>query len=91
MKDKDLLKILKQNGWEVARVHGSQHVMQKGDKAEVIILKAVRHLQIICRKRSHIHRRRLQLFCLHCLKMVRQYLCLLIYPQLNVRTTVFPH
>lgn len=36
MRDKDLLKLLKQNGWEVVRVHGSHHVMQKGDRTEVI-------------------------------------------------------
>lgn len=36
MKDKDLLKLFKQNGWKVVRVHGSHHVMQKGNKTEVI-------------------------------------------------------
>ena len=36
MKDKDLLKILQKNGWELARINGSHHVLQKGDKTEVI-------------------------------------------------------
>ena len=36
MKDKDLLKLLKQNGWEVKRINGSHHFMQKGDKTETI-------------------------------------------------------
>ena len=36
MKDKDLLKILQKNGWELTRINGSHHVLQKGDKTEVI-------------------------------------------------------
>lgn len=32
MKDKDLLKLLKQNGWEVKRIQGSHHVLQKDEK-----------------------------------------------------------
>ena len=36
MKDKDLLKLLKENGWEVVRVRGSHHVLQKGDQTEVV-------------------------------------------------------
>lgn len=36
MKDKDLLKLLKQNGWEVIRITGSHHVLQKGDEIEVV-------------------------------------------------------
>lgn len=36
MKDKDLLKILKKDGWEVARIHGSHHVLQKGDNITVV-------------------------------------------------------
>ncbi|HCT91991.1 MAG TPA: toxin HicA, partial [Lachnospiraceae bacterium] len=28
MKDKDLLKLLKKNGWNVARINGSHHVLQ---------------------------------------------------------------
>lgn len=30
MKPKDLLKVLKQNGWEVDRIHGSHHILKKG-------------------------------------------------------------
>lgn len=36
MKDKDLLKLLKQNGWTVQRIHGSHHILQKGDKIETV-------------------------------------------------------
>lgn len=36
MKDKDLLKLLKQNGWKVVRIHGSHHVLQKGSETEVV-------------------------------------------------------
>lgn len=36
MKDKDLLKLLKSNGWQVVRIQGSHHVLQKGGKTEVI-------------------------------------------------------
>lgn len=36
MKDKDLLKLLQQNGWKVVRITGSHHVMQKGDSIEVV-------------------------------------------------------
>lgn len=36
MKDKDLLKLLQKNGWEIDRVRGSHHVMVKGDKTEII-------------------------------------------------------
>ena len=36
MKDKDLLNLLKKNGWEVKRIPGSHHIMQKGDKTETI-------------------------------------------------------
>ena len=32
MKDKDLLKLLKQNGWEVKRISGSHHIMEKDGK-----------------------------------------------------------
>ena len=34
MKDKDLLNLLKKNGWEVKRIHGSHHIMQKDGKIE---------------------------------------------------------
>ncbi|MCI8407607.1 MAG: addiction module toxin, HicA family [Oscillospiraceae bacterium] len=36
MKDKDLLKLLKENGWKVVRVHGSHHVLQKGESTTVV-------------------------------------------------------
>jgi len=36
MKDADLLKLMMQNGWKLARINGSHHVIQKGDKTEVI-------------------------------------------------------
>ena len=36
MKDKDLLKLLKSNGWKVVRIQGSHHVLQKDGKMEVI-------------------------------------------------------
>lgn len=36
MKDKDLLKLLKSNGWQVVRIQGSHHVLQKGGKTEVV-------------------------------------------------------
>lgn len=36
MKDKDLLRLLKQNGWTVTRINGSHHVLQKGEQTTVI-------------------------------------------------------
>lgn len=36
MKDKDLLKLMRENGWEVVRIQGSHHVIKKGDQIEVI-------------------------------------------------------
>ncbi len=36
MKDKDLLKLFKQNGWIEVRVHGSHHIMKKGNQTETI-------------------------------------------------------
>lgn len=36
MKDKDLLKALLKDGWELVRVHGSHHILQKGDKTETV-------------------------------------------------------
>lgn len=36
MKDKDLLKLLKNNGWQEIRIHGSHHVLKKDDKIEVV-------------------------------------------------------
>ena len=36
MKDKDLLNLLKKNGWNVVRIHGSHHILQKNGKTTVI-------------------------------------------------------
>ena len=36
MKDKDLLKLLKQNGWEVKRIHGSHHILEKDGQIETV-------------------------------------------------------
>ncbi len=36
MKDKDLLELLKKNGWTVKRIRGSHHILQKGDSIEVV-------------------------------------------------------
>ena len=36
MRDKDLLKLLQQNGWELVRIRGSHHVLQKENQTEVI-------------------------------------------------------
>jgi len=36
MKDKDLLKLHLQNGWEIDRINGSHHIIKKGNQTEVI-------------------------------------------------------
>lgn len=36
MKGKDLVKLLKQNGWTVDRVHGSHYIMKKGNQTETV-------------------------------------------------------
>lgn len=36
MKDKDLLRLLKKNGWTLARINGSHHVLQKDEQTTVI-------------------------------------------------------
>lgn len=36
MKDKDLLNLLKKNGWKIARINGSHHVLQKDGKTTVV-------------------------------------------------------
>ena len=36
MKDKDLLKLLKQNGWTVVRIKGSHHSLRKGNQTETL-------------------------------------------------------
>lgn len=38
MRDKDLLKLLIQNGWKDVRQRGSHHRLVKGDKVEVIAI-----------------------------------------------------
>lgn len=38
MKDKDLLKLLKKNGWTVVRINGSHHVLQKDGKTTIVSL-----------------------------------------------------
>lgn len=36
MRDKDLLKLMKKNGWTVVRVQGSHHILQKGNQIETL-------------------------------------------------------
>lgn len=36
MRDKDLLKLLKKNGWEIVRITGSHHILQKDGKTTVV-------------------------------------------------------
>ena len=36
MKDKDLLKLLKRNGWHEIRITGSHHILKKGEQTTVI-------------------------------------------------------
>ena len=36
MRYKDLLKLLKNNGWTIVRINGSHHVLQKGEKITVV-------------------------------------------------------
>lgn len=36
LKDKDLLKLLKQNGWVVVRIKGSHHSLRKGSQTETL-------------------------------------------------------
>ena len=36
MRDKELLRLMKKNGWKVVRIQGSHHIMQKDVKTEVI-------------------------------------------------------
>jgi len=38
MKDKDLLKLLVKNGWELKRITGSHHILQKNSEIEVILI-----------------------------------------------------
>lgn len=36
MRDKELLKLLLQNGWELKRIHGSHHILEKDGRIETI-------------------------------------------------------
>jgi predicted RNA binding protein YcfA (HicA-like mRNA interferase family) len=36
MKGKDLVRLLKENGWRTERIHGSHHVMKKDGKTEIV-------------------------------------------------------
>lgn len=36
MKAKDLLKLLKKNGWSIVRINGSHHILQK-DKHTIVV------------------------------------------------------
>ena len=36
MRDKDLLKLLLQNGWQVVNINGSHHKLRKGNSTEII-------------------------------------------------------
>lgn len=36
MRDKDLLKLMKKNGWTVVRIQGSHHILQNGSQIETL-------------------------------------------------------
>lgn len=36
MKDKDLFKLLQNNGWKLKRINGSHHVLEKDGQIEII-------------------------------------------------------
>ena len=36
MRDKELLRLLKRNGWKVKRIQGSHHILEKGNQIEVV-------------------------------------------------------
>ncbi len=36
MRDKDLIKLLKKNGWTIKRIRGSHYIMMKGQQIEVV-------------------------------------------------------
>lgn len=38
MKDKDLFKLLQNNGWTLKRINGSHHVLEKDGQIEVIAI-----------------------------------------------------
>ena len=36
MRDKDLLKLLKKNGWRLIRINGSHHILQKAEQTMTV-------------------------------------------------------
>ena len=36
MKGKELVKLLRKNGWRLDRIHGSHYVMKNGNRTEII-------------------------------------------------------
>lgn len=36
MKDKEVLKLLLKAGWAEVRIHGSHHILRKGDRLETV-------------------------------------------------------
>lgn len=36
MRDKELLKLLKKNGWRLIRINGSYHILQKGEQTMTV-------------------------------------------------------
>ena len=44
MTGKELLKLLKQNGWELNRISGSHHVMKKGQKLVSVPIHSTKEL-----------------------------------------------
>ncbi len=36
MRDRDLLKLLQTNGWVIDRIHGSHHMLKKGERTLVV-------------------------------------------------------
>lgn len=36
MRDKDLLKLLKKNGWKLIRITGSHHILQRGEQTMTV-------------------------------------------------------
>ena len=36
MRDKEILKLLKKNGWRLIRINGSHHILQKGEQTMTV-------------------------------------------------------
>lgn len=36
MRDKELLRLLKRNGWKVKRIQGSHHILERDNQIEVV-------------------------------------------------------